>query len=86
MKNVWILETGVIQSNGQFYWHSIEIYTSEAKAMHRISNSIEVNKGYNVQKYGDVLQRGYIFTDYKCISTDDREMDIFLRYRKVKVS
>ncbi len=85
--NVYLLETGVIQKDGNFFWYNIELYSSKSKLLHRINNSIDVNKGYDVKFYdAPVKLDPYKYCDYSCISTDGRPMDIFLRYKKVKVN
>jgi hypothetical protein len=49
----------------------------------RLENSFKVNEGYNLTKYSDT---NYMYYNYECLSTDDRPMNIFLRYKQVKVN
>ncbi len=81
--NVYILETGQIQEDGSFFWYGIEIFSSMQKLKHRVNKSININNGYGVVWYNaPVTWDPYRYVDYQCLSTDDKEMDVFLRYIK----
>ncbi len=81
--NVYIIESGHLQSNGLMFWYNIEIYSSFVKTVLRLENSFKVNEGYNLTKYSDT---NYMYYNYECLSTDGKQMNVYLRYKQVKVN
>lgn len=75
----YIIENGTIQNTGIVFWYDKKLFTSKKSCLHYIQNSFEVNKGTDKVLKNDTFEDSVKYIDYKCLSTDNREMKVLLR-------
>ena len=87
MKHAYVLRVGNFDASlGEYRFYDIEVFTSAKKLRAAVANRIKVNKGYEVDyeltKKEDYKNEWSQLVNYKCLSSDGREMKI--RYELLK--
>ena len=83
--NIYILENGHKNPiDNSMNWYGKEAFTSQKSLDMWVQNSYEVNKGTNINKKHDSYVDSVSFITYDCLSTDDRQMTVYLRITKLK--
>ena len=79
-KFVYMVKTGQLSKlDNNYHFYETELFTSKKKALARCHNGIDCNKGYDVKTEEfdqETFRRESTQIDYKCLSTEGREMDI----------
>lgn len=84
-KNVYLLKRGSVEKNGQFFWYDDMVFTSMKKVRNYIDQGFQINEGYSYNETTPWFNDD-IYIEYKCLSTDQRVMEVRFMIKKVKVN
>ena len=81
---VYIIENGTLEKTGLMFWYDKKAFKSKKDYLFYLDNSFEVNKGWNKKIWNDQFDDWTTFIDYDCLSTDDRQMKVYLKITEIK--
>lgn len=81
---VYIIENGYLQITGLIFWCDKKVFKSKKDYLFYIKNSFEVNKGWNKVVENDFFDDKLHFITYNCLSTDGREIKVYLKITEIK--
>lgn len=81
---VYIIENGNLEKTGLMFWYDKKAFKSKKDYLFYIENSFNVNKGWNKKIWNDPFDDKTTFIDYDCLSTDDRQMKVYLKITEIK--
>ncbi len=81
---IYIIENGNLEKTGLIFWYDKKAFKSKKDSLFYIKNSFEVNKGTNKIENKCIFDDKVYFIDYKCFSTDGKEMTVYLKITEIK--
>lgn len=81
---IYIIENGNLDKTGLMFWYDKKAFKSKKDYLFYLKNSFEVNKGWNKNTWDDGFDCKTTFIDYDCLSTDNRQMKVYLKITEIK--
>jgi hypothetical protein len=81
---VYIIENGNLEKTGLMFWYDKKAFKSKKDYLFYIENSFDVNKGWNKKTWNDGFDDKVNFIEYECLSTDNRQMKVYLKITEIK--
>lgn len=81
---IYIIENGNLEKTGLMFWYDKKAFKSKKDYLFYLENSFEVNKGWNKKIWSDQFDDKTTFVDYECLSTDGRQMKVYLKITEIK--